>query len=97
MSVRRVSPSRTRPAAKARSLWGIAACVVGIGCAALGVLFLHIVLEFAGIFLGAVGYALGARRLGFVTIVLATALLLVFLVITQGMIPGVDPSDPLAM
>jgi hypothetical protein len=61
------------------------------------VFFVDFVLEFLGILLGATGYALGARRLGIATVVLSTVLLLVFLAASQGVIPGIDPTDPLAL
>lgn len=72
-------------------------CVLGLVCAASGVFFVDFVLEFLGILLGATGYALGARRLGIATVVLSTVLLLVFLAASQGLIPGIDPTDPLAL
>ncbi len=99
MSARRESPGRTTPEAKAegRAPWGTVVCVLGLVCAASGVFFVDFVLEFLGILLGATGYALGARRLGIATVVLSTVLLLVFLAASQGVIPGIDPTDPLAL
>jgi hypothetical protein len=66
-------------------------------CAASGVFFVDFLFEFLGILLGATGYALGARRFGIATVVLSTILLLVFMAAVQGVIPGVDPRDPLAL
>ena len=99
MSIHRESPGQTAPAVKAegRTPWGTAACALGIICAASGVFFIDLIFEFVGILLGAAGYALGARRLGIATIVLSTVLLLIFLAISQGMVPGMDPLDPIAM
>lgn len=95
MSTRRESPERTLPEAKAP--WGTAACVLGMVCAASGVFFVDFVFEFLGILLGATSYALGARRLGIATVVLSTVLLLVFMAVIQGVIPGIEPRDPLAL
>ena len=99
MSVRRESSGQTGPEEKAegRASWGIAVCVLGMISAASGVLHLDIVFEFLGILLGTAGYALGARRLGIATVVLSTILLFVFLAASQGLIPGIDPRDPLAL
>ncbi len=71
-------------------------CVLGMISATSGVLHLDIVFEFLGIALGTAGYALGARRLGIATVILSTVLLLIFLAANQGVIPGVEPRDPLA-
>ena len=65
--------------------------------AATGVFFIDFVFELLGILLGATGYALGARRLGKAAVVISTVLLLVFLAASQGVIPGIDPRDPLAL
>jgi hypothetical protein len=46
-----------------------------------------------GMVLGVVGYALGARRLGGVAAVLSVVALLFGMTVSQGMVPGVEPSD----
>ncbi len=99
MSAHKESPGQTGPEEKAegRSSWGIAACILGVISAATGVFFIDFVFELLGIVLGATGYALGARRLGKATVVISTVLLLVFLAASQGVIPGIDPRDPLAL
>ena len=98
MSARPESPGQTRPEEKAegRASWGIVVCTLGMISAASGGLHLDIVFEFLGITLGTVGYMLGARRLGIATVVLSTVLLMGFLAASQGMIPGIEPRDPLA-
>jgi hypothetical protein len=99
MSAHKESPGQTGPEEKTegRASWGIAACILGVISAATGVFFIDFVFELLGIVLGATGYALGARRLGKATVVISTVLLLVFLAASQGVIPGIDPRDPLAM
>ncbi len=99
MSAHKESPGQTGPEEKAegRASWGIAACILGVISAATGVFFIDFVFELLGILLGATGYALGARRLGKATVVISTVLLLVFLAASQGVIPGIDPRDPLAL
>jgi len=99
MSAHKESPGQTGPEEKAegRASWGIAACILGVISAATGVFFIDFVFELLGILLGATGYALGARRLGKAAVVISTVLLLVFLAASQGVIPGIDPRDPLAL
>ena len=48
-----------------------------IFCVPLGALFVSIATGFVGIFLGITGYALGARRLGALAVVLCTAAMFV--------------------
>ena len=99
MSAHKESPGHTGPEEKAegRALWGIAVSILGMISAASGALHLDIVFEFFGIALGTAGYVLGARKLGIATVVLSTVLLLVFLAASQGVIPGIEPRDPLAL
>jgi hypothetical protein len=98
MSAHGESPGRTGPDEKAgRASLGAAVCVLGMLSAASGVLHIDFTFEFFGSVLGAVGYVLGARRLGAVTVVLSTVLLFVFMAAAQGEIPGVEPTDPLAL
>ncbi len=99
MSTHRENLGQTGPEEKAegRASWGIAACILGIISAASGALHLDFVFEFLGIVLGTAGYALGAHRLGIVTVVISTILLFVFVAASQGEIPGIDPRDPLIL
>jgi hypothetical protein len=45
----------------------------------------------AGILLGVIGFAFGARRFGIAAIVVTVALLLLSLAAINGLIPGFDP------
>lgn len=76
---------------------GAVAGVLGMASAASGMLFMDIVLEFSGMTLGAFAYALGARRLGVAALVVSTVLMLIFLAANMGEIPGLDPTDPIAV
>jgi hypothetical protein len=51
-------------------------------------LFVSIATGAVGIFLGITGYALGARRLGPLAIVLCTVAMLVGLLVGPGVVPG---------
>ncbi|QIN81634.1 hypothetical protein GBA63_02570 [Rubrobacter tropicus] len=57
-------------------------------CVPVGALFVSIAAGAVGIFLGTAGYALGARRLGSLAVVLCTAAMFVGLLVGQGVIPG---------
>lgn len=57
-------------------------------CVPVGALFVSIAMGAVGIFLGITGYALGARRLGFLAVVLCTIAMFVGLLVGQGVIPG---------
>ena len=70
-------------------------CAMGLIASIVGLVEVDISLEAAGIVAGIIGYALGAQKLGTATIALATVLLIVTLVIGTGMVPGIEPSDPL--
>ena len=54
----------------------------------LGALFVSIATGAVGVFLGIAGYALGARRLAALAVVLCTAAMFVGLLVGQGVIPG---------
>ena len=54
----------------------------------LGALFVSIATGAVGVFLGITGYALGARRLGALAVVLCTAAMFVGLFVGQGVLPG---------
>ena len=91
MSRRREIPKRMRPDDGSGGVpWGeiaaiagvILAAVAGILVAGLGVFFIDFVLELFGIALGAMGYALSARRLGIAAVVFSTVLLFVFLAVS---------------
>ncbi len=57
-------------------------------CVPVGVLFVSIATPAVGIVLGVAGYALGARRLGGVAVVLCTVAMFLGLLAGQGAIPG---------
>ena len=79
--------NETRPRLKlsaGRLLSGIAI----VFCVPLGSLFVSIATGAVGVFLGITGYALGARRLGAVAVVLCTVAMFVGLLIGQGVLPG---------
>ena len=57
-------------------------------CMPLGVLFVSVATGAVGIVLGIMGYALGARTLGLLAVVLCTVAMFVGLLVGQGVIPG---------
>ena len=57
-------------------------------CVQIGALFVSIATGAVGIFLGITGYALGARKLGVLAVVLCTIAMFVGLLVGQGVIPG---------
>ncbi len=57
-------------------------------CVPLGALFVSIATGAVGVFLGIIGYTLGARRLGALAVVMCTAAMFVGLLVGQGVIPG---------
>ncbi len=57
-------------------------------CVPIGALFVSIATGTVGIFMGITGYALGARRLGVLAIVLCTAAMFVGLLVGPGVVPG---------
>ena len=59
-----------------------------IFCVPVGILFVSVATGAVGIVLGIVGYALGARRLGSVAVVLCTAAMFLGLLVGQGAMPG---------
>jgi hypothetical protein len=67
-----------------RMLSGIAI----VFCVPLGALFVSIATGAVGVFLGIIGYALGARKLGALAVVMCTAAMFVGLLVGQGVIPG---------
>jgi len=71
--------------------------VLGLFSAVVGAFGLNVSFEAVGIMLGALGYALGAGRLGIFTAVLSTTALLFLLAVGQGYVPGPWPVDPLAL
>jgi membrane associated rhomboid family serine protease len=90
-----------RRESSARSFVATVVCVLGIvlaagaaigafaGAGAGGVVSAGAV----GVGLGVLGYLMGASRLGTVTIVVSIAALFLGLAATQGLIPGLGPSD----
>jgi hypothetical protein len=59
-----------------------------IFCVPVGVLFVSVATGAVGLCLGIAGYALGARRLGSLAVVLCTIAMFVGLLVGQGVIPG---------
>jgi amino acid transporter len=57
-------------------------------CVPVGILFVSVATGAVGIILGMVGYALGARRLGSLAVVLCAAVMFLGLLVGQGAIPG---------
>ena len=57
-------------------------------CVPVGILFVAVATGAVGVILGMVGYALGARRPGFVAVVLCAAAMFLGLLVGQGAIPG---------
>jgi len=57
-------------------------------CVPLGALFVSIATGSVGILMGITGYALGARRLGLLAVVLCTAAMFVGLLVGPGVVPG---------
>jgi len=77
-----------------RLLFGRIASILGMLIAAAGAIFsvnTSTSITAAGILLGVIGLALGARRLGIAAIVVTVALLLSMLAAINGLIPGFDP------
>ncbi len=71
------------------AFWGRALSLVAlVFCIPVGLYFVSIAVEFVGIILGVVGYALGARRLGGLAVVLCTVTVFLGLLMAQGVIPG---------
>ncbi len=57
-------------------------------CVPLGALFVSIATGAVGVFLGIIGYTLGARRLGALAVVMCTTAMFVGLLVGQGVLPG---------
>ena len=57
-------------------------------CVPIGALFVSIATGSVGIFMGIMGYALGARRLGALAVVLCMAAMFVGLLVGPGVVPG---------
>ncbi len=57
-------------------------------CVPVGALFVSVATGAVGIVLGIAGYALGARTLGSLAVVLCTVAMFVGLLVGQGVIPG---------
>ncbi len=57
-------------------------------CVPVGILFVSVATGAVGIIFGMVGYALGARRLGSVAVVLCAAVMFLGLLVGQGAIPS---------
>ena len=80
-------------------LAGRIACILGLLCGAFGIVAAlfgggaSISPGAVGAALGILGYFLGSRRLGTVTVLLCVAALFFGLAASQGLIPGIDASD----
>ena len=83
--------------ATAKVFFGRIVCVLGLISAVVGAFGLDASLEAVGLLLGVVGYALGASKLGTVTVVLSMGALIFLLAASQGYVPGPWPMDPLAL
>lgn len=57
-------------------------------CVPVGALFVSVATGAVGIVLGVTGYALGARRLGSLALILCAVAMFVGLLIGQGVVPG---------
>ena len=82
-----MQPNETRPGLglnAGRLFSGVAI----VFCVPLGALFVSIATGAVGVFLGIIGYALGARRFGALAVVMCTAAMFVGLLVGQGVIPG---------
>lgn len=71
-----------------KALFGRLLCGLGIALAVIGAFFVSIATNVLGIVLGMVGYVLGSRRLGTLTIILALVTLVGGLFLGQGVVPG---------
>jgi hypothetical protein len=67
-----------------RKIAGSAACVLGLMSALIGILGTDISFEFIGIMLGVVGYALGPRLFGLITIMASTMTMIAVLALNYG-------------
>lgn len=90
-----------RRAQNAKAFFATIVCVVGL-VLALGVLISTLVFGGSfgvvsaaaiGVGLGVLGYSFGARRLATATIVVSVVTLFLGLAASQGVIPGLEPSD----
>ena len=79
--------NETRPNLKL-GVGRLLSAVALVFCVPLGALFVSIATGAVGVTLGIAGYALGARRLGALAVVLCTAAMFVGLLVGQGVIPG---------
>jgi hypothetical protein len=83
----------------AKLLLGRISCIVGLLFGGGGILFtlfgasINVSAGAVGAVLGILGYFLGAGRLGTVTIVVSIVTLFLGIAATQGVIPGLEPSD----
>ena len=69
--------------------WGRALSAVAlVFCVPVGIYFVSIAVEFVGLLRGVLGYALGARKLGWLAVVLCTAAMFLGLLIGQGVMAG---------
>ena len=71
-----------------RIFFGRLLCGLGIALAVIGAFFVSVATNVLGMVLGMVGYVLGTRRLGTLTIILALITLAGGLFLGQGVVPG---------
>jgi hypothetical protein len=71
-----------------KMFFGRLLCGLGIALAVIGAFFVSVAINVLGMVLGMVAYALGTRRLGTLTIVLALVTLAGGLFLGQGVVPG---------
>lgn len=69
-------------------LFGGLLCGMGTALAVIGAFFISVATNVLGIVLGMLGYALGTRRLGKLTIILAVVTLVIGLLLGPGALPG---------
>ena len=77
-----------KPDAGKRGLGRLLAAIALVVCVPVGAMFVSVATGAVGVFLGIVSYALGARTLGLLAVVLCTAAMFVGLLVGQGVIPG---------
>lgn len=77
-----------KPDAGKRDVGRLLAAIALVVCVPVGAMFVSVATGAVGVFLGVVGYALGARTLGTLAVVLSVGAMLVGLLVGQGVIPG---------
>lgn len=78
----------SQDANQTKMFFGRLLCGLGIALAVIGAFFVSVAINVLGMVLGMVAYALGTRRLGTLTIILALVTLAGGLFLGQGVVPG---------